>query len=139
MHVVAEQRAIVGVGIEVEVAASRAELLFDRFENLVPVMNERIVVRPHLVNDFHAGVMAMGVDGDEPAARAQRLGKRGDHALGFEVERGARAVGLRGDHQVVIGHGAAGARNDRIEQELVVGAIDHQHDRPLVHGVAGLG
>ena len=103
----------------------------------MPVMDERIVVRPDLLDDFHAGIVAVRMDADQPAAGAERLGQRPDHALGLEVERGAGAIRLRGDDQIVIGDGAAGLRNDRVEQEAVVLAIDHQHDRPLVDRIAG--
>ena len=77
------------------------------------------------------------MDGDEPPAGAERAGERRDNALGLEVERRAGAVGLRGDDEVVIGARAAGARNDRIEQEAMVVAIEHEHHRPLVDRVAG--
>ena len=50
-----------------------------------------------------AGIVAVRVDGDQPAARPERPGERRDHALGLEVERGARAIGLRGDDQIVVG------------------------------------
>ena len=33
------------------------------------VVNERIVVRPDFLDDFHAGIVAVRMDGDEPAAR----------------------------------------------------------------------
>ena len=78
------------------------------------------------------------MDRDQAAARPERARQRRDHALGLEVERGARAIGLRGDHEVVVGDGAARPRHDRVEQELVVLAVDHQHHRPLIHRVAGL-
>ena len=59
--------------------------------------------------------------------------------LGFEVERGARAIGLRGDDEIVVGHGAARPRYDRIEQEFVVLAIEHQHDGTFVDGISRFG
>ena len=101
------------------------------------VVDERIVVRPDLLDDFHAGIVAVRMDGDQPAAGAERARQRRDHALGLEFERGARAIGLRGDDEIVIGERAAGFRNDRIEQEAVVLAIDDEHDRPLIDRIAG--
>ena len=68
----------------------------------------------------------------------KRARKRRDHALDLEVERCAGAIGLRRDHEIVAGDRSAGARQDRLEQEVVVLAIDHQHDRPLERRVAGL-
>ena len=91
-----------------------------------------------LLDDLHAGIVAVRMDRDQPAARAERVGERRDHALGLEVERGARAIGLRRDDEVVVGDRAARPRDDRVEQELVVVAIDHQHHRPLVDRIAGL-
>src|SRR5262249_35978350 len=79
----------------------------------------------------------MGMSRPPAAAGSQRLGERRDHALGLELERGARAVGLRGDDEVVVRHRAAGPRDDRIEQELVIVAIEHQHHRPFVDRIAG--
>ena len=74
------------------------------------VVHERIVLRPDLVDDFHAWVMAVRMDGDEPAARTERARERSDHALGLELQRGAGAIGLRRDDEVVIGDRAAGLR-----------------------------
>ena len=90
-------------------------------------------------DDIHAGIVAVRMNGDQPAAGTERACQRRDHALGLEIERSARAIGLRGDDQIVIGDRAARLRNDRIEQEFVVFAIDHQHDRALIDRVAGLG
>ena len=83
------------------------------------------------------GIVAVRMDGDEPAAGAERPRQRRDHPLGLEFERGAGAIGLRGDDEIVIGDGAAGPGNDRVEQEPVVLAIDDEHDRTLIHRIAG--
>ena len=96
-----------------------------------------MIVRPYFLDDLHAGVVAVRMNGDEPAAGAERARQRRDHALGLELQRGAGAIGLRGDHQVVIGGGAAGPGNDRVEQEAVVFAIDDEHDRALIDRIAG--
>ena len=50
-----------------------------------------------------ARIVAVRVDADQPAARPERARQRRDHALGLELERGARAIGLRGDDEVVVG------------------------------------
>ena len=50
----------------------------------------------------------------------------------------ARSIRLRCDDEIVIRDGAARLRDDRIEQELVIVAIDHQHDGALVDRIAGL-
>ena len=72
------------------------------------VVDERMVVRPDFLDDFHAGIVTVRMDGDEPPAGAERAGERRDHALGLEVERRAGAIGLRGDDEVIIGACAAG-------------------------------
>ena len=71
VHVVAEQRAVVGVGVEVEVAAGGPELVLHRLHDLVAVVDERIVARPDLLDDLLAGIVAVRMDGDQPAARAR--------------------------------------------------------------------
>ena len=73
---------------------------------------------------------------DQPPARRQRARQRRDHAARLELQRRTRAIGLRGDDQVVFGVGEAAARAHLIEQELVVLAIDHQHDRLFVDRIA---
>src|SRR6516165_10063181 len=52
---------------------------------------------------------------------------------------GARAIGLRRDHQVIIGLRAARPRNDRVKQETMVFAIEHEDDRALVNRIARAG
>ena len=89
------------------------------------------------LDDFHARIVAVRMDGDKAAAGAERARQRSDHPLGFEFERGARAIGLRGDDEIVIGDRAAGSWDQRVEQETVVLAIDDEHHRALVDRVAG--
>src|SRR5208283_5543968 len=112
VHDVAKYRAVFGVGVEVESAAGRTKLVLDRPEDLMTVVDERMIVRPYFLDDLHARVLAVRMNGDEPAAGAERARQRRDHALGLELQRGAGAIGLRGDHQVVIGGGAAGPGDD---------------------------
>ena len=104
--------------------------MFHGFQDLMAIMDERIVVGPDPPNDFHARIVAVRMDGDEPAAGTERLSERPDHALGLELERSAGAIRLRGDDQIVIGDGAAGFGDDWVEQEAVVLAIDDEHNRP---------
>src|SRR5579884_458239 len=120
MHDIAEQRPIVRIRIEIEIAAGGPQLMLDGLEDLMAVVNERIVVRPNLLDDLNARVMAVRVDGDQPAAGAERARQRPDYALGLELQRGARAVRLGSDDEVVIGLCAAGLLNDWIQQKAVV-------------------
>jgi len=53
-------------------------------------------------------------------ARSQRARERRDHALRLEIQRRARAVGLRGHHQIEVGACAAAARDHLVEKEPVV-------------------
>ena len=73
VHVVAEQRAVVGIGVEVEIAAGGSELLLHRLHDLMAIVDERIVARPDLLHDLVAGIVAVRMDGDQPAARSERL------------------------------------------------------------------
>ena len=72
-----------------------------------------------------------------PGARLRASGAT--HPARLELDRRAGAIGLRGDHQIVIGAGEAAARPHLVEQEFVVLAIDHQHDRLLVDRIAAAG
>ena len=99
---------------------------------------ERILVGPELAHDLDARVAAVGVDSEQPAAGSERARERGDHFGRFEPGRRAGAVGLRCDHQVVAGARLPLARNDFVQQEAEVLAIDHQRHRALVDRVAAL-
>ena len=99
---------------------------------------EWIVVRPDALHDLDAGIVAARMDRDQASARPQRAGERRDDRLRLELGAGARAIGLRGDDEIEIGIRRPRLRDDRIEQELVVLAVDHEHHRPLVDRVAGL-
>ena len=79
------------------------------------------------------------MDAEQPAAGPQRARQRRHHLGGLELDRHARAVGLRGDDEIVVGARLALARDDIVEQEAEVVAIDDQRHRALVDRVAGLG
>jgi hypothetical protein len=79
------------------------------------------------------------MDADQPAARAQRESQRRHHFRGLELDADTRAIGLRCDHEIIIGHHAPWPRHERIEQEGVILTPQGQHDRPLIDGIAGLG
>ena len=94
------------------------------------VVNERIVARPHFLDDFHAQHRGhVMLDTDQPAAGAQSTRQGCHDPLRLEFERGARPIRLRGDDQIIVGERAAGLGNDRIEQEAVILAIDDHHHR----------
>ena len=50
----------------------RAQFTLDLAQDRVAVGLEWIVTGPELVDDFDAGIVAVGMDADQPAARPQR-------------------------------------------------------------------
>src|SRR5207248_9284764 len=94
VHHVAEQRAVIRIGIEVEFAAAWAQLVLYRFEDLVPIVDEGMVVGPDFLDDFHPRILAVGVNRNEPSARTERPRQRYDYALGLEFERCPRPIRL---------------------------------------------
>ena len=79
------------------------------------------------------------MDAEQPPAGPQRPRQRRDDARRLEGDGHAGAIGLGGDDEVVVGPRPALARNDVVEQEAEVVAVDDQRDGTLVDGVAGLG
>src|SRR5207248_10521402 len=72
MHVVAEDRACVCVGVEVVTARVASELGFRRTQEIVPALRIRILAGPYLLYDLQAGIMAVGMDAEEAPAFAER-------------------------------------------------------------------
>ena len=73
MHVVAEQRAVVGIDVEVELAARRAELVLDRLHDLMAVVDEGVVARPDVLDDLEAGVIFVATPAHAVADEARRI------------------------------------------------------------------
>ena len=71
-----------------------------------------------------------------PPGRSERTSGR-HHLRGLEFDAGARPIGLRGDHQIIIGHHPARPRHDRIEQEGMILAPQGQDDGPRIDRIAG--
>ena len=99
---------------------------------------ERLLVGPHLADDFHAGVLTGGLNGDHAPAGSKRRRQRRQHGAHLDVHRVTRTVGLRGDNQIVTQIAAALARNDRVQHEFLIAPVEHQHRRLLVERIAGL-
>src|SRR5215831_7704133 len=78
----------------------------------------------------------MRMDGDQPAARRQSPRQRRQYAFGFELDRGAGAVWLRSDDQIIIGNRRAASRSHLVEQKFVVVAVENEHDRAIVDRIA---
>jgi hypothetical protein len=94
--------------------------MLDLSQDGMAIGGEGILAGPDAVDDFDSGVVAIGMDADQPAARPQRAGQRAQHFRGLEFEAGAGAIGLRGDDEIVIRHHPSRPRHDRIEQERMV-------------------
>src|SRR5215468_3464111 len=60
MHVIAETRALIGVGVEVEAARLSTERLLGCLEELMPVHLERILARPDPLDDLEARIPSAG-------------------------------------------------------------------------------
>src|SRR5260370_26547026 len=80
---------------------------------------ERLSAGPDRLDNLQSGILPVGVNSNQTAAGPQRPRQRRDDAFGAEIDRGFGPVGLRSNDQVEIGLGAAGARDDRIEQKTV--------------------
>src|SRR5580698_2241900 len=93
---------------------------------------ERIFSRPYRLDNLQAGILAMGVDSDQPAAGPQSAPQWCNNASGTEINARFGPIGLGSDDQVEIGLGPAGPRNDRIEQKPVVLPVKHQRHRPFI-------
>src|SRR5579871_2402793 len=139
VQVVAEQRTVVGIGVEVEILGVAAEHGLDRAQQFVAIHLERTVAGPDLLHDLGAGIVAVGMHTDQAAARAERARQRRNHPLRLELGRGTRTIGLRGDDEIIVAACCAPARADMVEQKLAVLEVDNEHERLVVHRVAGLG
>ena len=71
MHLIAEDRTRVGGRIEIVVARGRSQLMLDLAQQRVAVGLERVFAGPDLIDDLHAGILAMRMDADQPPARTQ--------------------------------------------------------------------
>ena len=105
MHVVAKQRAIIRINVEVQLAAGRPQFLLYGFEDLVTIMHERVVARPNLLNDFVPRIIAVRLNGDQSPAWAERARnvRRGMTAIDVGANFGyyslllAELVGAKGE------------------------------------------
>ena len=138
VHAIAEDRARIRGGVEIVMPRRRAEFVLDLAQDGVTIRLKGIVAGPDPLDDFHAGIVAVRMDADQPAAGPQRPHQRRHHLRGLELDAGAGAIRLRGDHQVVVGHHPSRPRHDRIEQERVVLAPQRQDDRTLIDRIAGV-
>src|SRR3974390_1967854 len=63
------------------------------------------------MDDLHTRIVPVRVNRDHAPAWAERTRERREHALGLELERGARAIRLRRNDETVVGARAPPARN----------------------------
>ena len=99
---------------------------------------ERLLARPDLADDLHAGVLAGGLDGDHAPTGRERAGEGFEHELHLQIGRMPCAEGLGRDDQIVAADRRAGPGDHRVEREPVVGAVEHDHGRVDVDRIAGL-
>src|SRR3974390_1315606 len=93
---------------------------------------ERIFSGPNGLNYLHTGVMAVGMDADQPATGPQGPGQWCNDAPGAKADRRFGPVWLRGGDQVETGVAAARPWDDGIEQEAVIVAVKRQHHGALI-------
>src|SRR5882762_10146078 len=93
---------------------------------------ERIFSGPYRLDDLQPRIPPVRVDSNQAAASPERPRQGRNDAFGAEIDRGFGPVGLGSNNQVEIGLGAAGARDDQIEQESMVFPVKYHRDRPLV-------
>src|SRR5262249_31966933 len=91
VHAVAEDGALVRIGVDRVVPRRGPEMLAHGPEYRVAVGLERVVARPDLADDLHPGIAAARMDADEPPARAERLNERPDDLAGLELDWRARS------------------------------------------------
>ena len=68
MHLIAEQRALIGIRVEVETTRLRPRILLARLENLMAVRLKGILAGPDSLDDIEARITAAGVNAYQPAA-----------------------------------------------------------------------
>src|ERR1700722_5091787 len=100
---------------------------------------ERIFSRPYRLDNLQAGILAVGVNSDQPAPGPQSPPPWWNNASGGEINARYGPKGMGSDDQVETGLGPAGPRNNRIKQKPVVFAVKHQRHRPLIDRHAGTG
>src|SRR2546422_1748082 len=108
------------------------------YTTLFRSLRERVLARPDALDDLQPGIVAVGMNAEQPAALAQRAHQRCYYFLRLEFERRAGAVRLRRDHHVVVGSTLPALRNHLVQEEAVVVTVDHQRDRMVVDRIAGL-
>ena len=68
MHVVTKQRPLVRIGLVVEVAMGSLQRLLGYFEQVVPIVNKGIFVRPNAVDDFEPRIITVRVNHQHASA-----------------------------------------------------------------------
>src|SRR5471030_1491516 len=135
MHVKPEQRSRIRIGVEIVVSGGIPERFLDGLQYLVTVMLERTFRRPPAPHNLQSGVVAVRMYAEQTTTWPQTLRQRRDNFGRLEFERRARAIGLGGHDEIVIRRRAAAPRDDGIEQEAVVLAVDDKHRRTLINVV----
>src|SRR5262249_58735726 len=69
----------------------------------------------------------------------ERTVERSDDLRGFELGGNTRPIWLRGNHEVKVCASSTVARNDAVEQETKIIAIDDEYYRAFINGIARFG
>src|SRR5439155_8538866 len=102
------------------------------------VDQERILARAEPLHALEPRVTPVGLDREQTAGRGEAARERREDLLGLEVRGHAGPPGLRREDEVVAAMLLADMRDDVVEEELVVLAVDDQDGRPHVGRVARL-
>src|SRR5207245_922066 len=127
VHLVAKYRLIVRQSAQIVVAVVAGKLAAQGRKELVAAHLKRLLTRPQLLDDFQARIVTARLDRQQLAAGCEAAGERGQHFLDLEVRAHTRPPGLGREYQVLLPDGSARRGERRIEQELVILAIDDEH------------
>ena len=138
LQLVAEQRLLIGQRVGAQAGlGGRQAVGFG--QQGAAADSERVLIRPQMVDNFHAGVPAVAVDAQQPSAGGQGFGQGPDDGAHLVFGGGAGPVGLGGDHQVVGGLIGVGPGQGAAQNELPVLPVNDMHHRGDVDRVAGAG
>src|SRR4051812_34445819 len=86
VHVVTEQRSRIGIGVEVQLPRIVPEVRLHFLQKLVTIVDEGVLAGPDALKDLVAGIVAVRMDGEQPASRPEAAGERRQHLVGLELQ-----------------------------------------------------
>src|SRR5262249_37579874 len=88
-------RSLIGIRIEIEIATGGAKFVLDLLQEVVAVVQERVVVRPHPLYDVQSRVVPRGKGREHAGPRAESAATGGESAVRAVNKPRARASGAR--------------------------------------------